>query len=243
MNAAEAGIEDYLQYLKSLRKSDVEHFLEGGQAVNFWAEYIDARIQGRPLSPMRPFTSKDCDIWVSGSTWEILKCNPAVQKGASPADGQLGILTLSEEPPRVVDLLSSVYGIDVSEYPRLMQRALDDGTVRVIDPIHLFQSKCHCLLHLPQAGRQDERHVRMMALILPEYISLLIADTEQGAIPDRDLLKEVKFLKKISTSGPCRRAMRTLQLEPRSLIPWDRLASSKSELLATYAESQSERGG
>lgn len=68
MNPAEAGVEDYLGYLKSLSEAKAEYFLEGGQAVNFWAEYIDAQIQGRPLSPMRPFTSKDCDIWVSHGT-------------------------------------------------------------------------------------------------------------------------------------------------------------------------------
>jgi hypothetical protein len=243
MNAAEAGVEAYLEYLNSLRKSGAEYFLEGGQAVNFWAEYVDSRIQGRPLSPMRPFTSKDCDIWVSAVTWDVLKRDPAVQKGSTPADGQLGILTLSEEPPRMVDVLSSVYGINVSEYPRLIQRALDDGTIRVIDPIYLFLSKCHCFLHLPQGDRQDERHVRMMAMILPEYFSLLIADAEEGAIPARDLLKEIKLLKKISSSGPCRRAMQSLEIEPQSLLPWDRLARSQSDLLAKYAESQSGKGG
>lgn len=215
------GVEAYLEYLKSLRESDAEYFLEGGQAVNFWAEYVDALGEGRPLSPMRPFTSKDCDIWVSHGTWMVLKRNPAIRKGSSPADGQLGILTLSEEPPLVVDVLQSVYGIDVSEYPRLMQRALDDGTVRVIDPVYLFLSKCHCFLHLPQDGRQDERHVRMMAMILPEYLSLLIANAEADAISERDLLKEIKLLKKISSSGPCRSALQALEIELQSLIPWD----------------------
>lgn len=242
MSSADAGVEAYLEYLGSLRQSGAEYFLEGGQAVNFWAEYVDARVQGRPLSPMRPFTSKDCDIWVSAGTWEVLKRGPSIQKGSSPADGQLGILTLSKEPPRVVDILFSVYGIDGSEYPRLLKRALDDGTVRVIDPIYLFLSKCHCFLHLPQADRQDERHVRMLAMILPEYLSLLIADAEAGAISDRDLLKEIKLLKKIGSSGPCRRALQSLEIESRSLIPWDRLARSQSELLAKYGASQSGKG-
>lgn len=238
MNPAEAGVEAYLGYLNSLRESGAEYFLEGGQAVNFWAEYVDAQIQGRPLSPMRPFTSKDCDIWVSHRTWKVLKRDPAVLEGCSPADGQLGILTLSEDPPRVVDVLSTVYGISVDEYPRLMQRALDDGSVRVIDPVFLFLSKCHCFLHLPQADRQDERHVRIMAMILPEYLTLLIAKAEASTIADRDLLKEIKLLKKISSSGPSRRAMQALGIELQSLIPWDQLARSPSELLARYAESQ-----
>lgn len=143
----------------------------------------------------------------------------------------------------MVDLLSSVYGINVDEYPRLMVRALDDGTVRVIDPVYLFLSKCHCFLHLPQADRQDGRHVRMMAMILPEYLTLLIAKAEASTISDRDLLKEIKLLKKISSSGPCHRAMQALGIESQSLIPWDRLARSQSELLAKYAASQTGEGG
>lgn len=238
MSASEAGVEAYLGYLGSLRESGAEYFLEGGQAVNFWAEYIDSLSQARPLSPMRPFTSKDCDIWVSSRTWKTLKRNPAIRPGDSPADGQLGILTLSIEPPRVVDVLSSVYGINVKEYPRLMERALDDGTVKVIDPIHLFLSKCHCLLNLPQADRQDGRHVLMMALIIPEYISLLIADVETEALSERALLKEIKLVKKIASTAISRRAIAKSGNGTVELIPWDGLASSRSELLAKYAQSQ-----
>ena len=223
-------------YLESLRKADDEYFLEGGQAVNFWAEYIDARIQCKPLNEMRPFTSKDCDIWVSFKTWQKLKKNPALKKSSSPIDGQLGILCLSDEPPRVVDMLQSVYGIEVKEYPRLLERALDDGKIRVIDPIYLFRSKCHCFMGLPQGDRQDERHVRMLALILPEYISLLIDESDRGNIPDRDLLKEIKLLKKISSSAVCRRCMESLGIACESLIPWGRIARSQSALLAKYAQ-------
>jgi hypothetical protein len=238
MSASEAGVEAYLGYLGSLRESGAEYFLEGGQAVNFWAEYIDSLSQASPLSPMRPFTSKDCDIWVSSRTWKTLKRNPAIRPGDSPADGQLGILTLSKEPPRVVDVLSSVYGIDVKEYPRLLERALDDGTVKVIDPIHLFLSKCHCLLNLPQADRQDGRHVLMMALIIPEYLSLLIADVETEALSERALLKEIKLVKKIASTAICRRAIAKVGSGTVALIPWDRLTSSRSELLAKFAQSQ-----
>jgi hypothetical protein len=197
VSAAEAGYEVYLEFLEALRASEACYFLEGGQAVNFWAEYIDGRVHGKPLSQLRPFTSKDCDIWVNSDTWEKLKRNPQLRKGSSPADGQLGILTLSKDPPRVVDVLSSVYGIAVEEYPRLYQRALDDGQMRVLDPLYLFLSKCHCLLGLPQSERQDERHVRMLALILPEYFTLLIGDVESGEVQARMLLVEIKLLKKL----------------------------------------------
>jgi len=239
MSGAKAGLEAYKDYLESLRESGEEYFLEGGQAVNYWAEFFDTRSQGTALRAMRPFTSKDCDIWVSCKTWEKLKKNPALRKSSSPVDGQLGILTLSQDPPRVVDMLQTVYGIDVNEYPRLVQRVTDDGSIRVIDPLYLFRSKCHCLLGLPQADRQDERHVRILALILPEYLTMLIDDADGGNIPDRALLKEIKLLRRIASSAVCRRCLALLGMDHDHLIPWGRLEQSRSELLVKYAQGRS----
>jgi len=103
-------------------------------------------------------------------------------------------------------------------------------------------SKCHCLLGLPQGDRQDERHVRMLALILPQYFTLLISDVESGGVEARKLLLEIKLLRKIAASGPCRRAMRKLAIDPASLIPWARLGLSNSELLSKCARSQQPAG-
>lgn len=152
MNRREAGIEAYLDFLHSLRESGETYFVEGGQAVNYWAEYIDAGNPAGPLETLRPFTSKDCDVWINHTTWERLKKSPGgrLRKGTSPSDGQLGILTLNEDPLRVVDLMSTVYGIPLRDHPRLLERVIDDGNIKVMDPIYLFRSKCHCLLGLDQ---------------------------------------------------------------------------------------------
>jgi hypothetical protein len=110
--------------------------------------------------------------------------------------------------------------------------------MRVIDPLYLFLSKCHCLLGLDQTDRQDERHVRMLALILPEYLILLIEDADTGKLDDRPLLKEIKLLRKISSTSTCRRAMQLLGIDAESLIPWARLESSHSERLVKFARRQ-----
>lgn len=140
--------------------------------------------------------------------------------GSSPADGQLGLLTLQESPLRVVDLLSGVYGIRQEDLARLCQRAPVFNGVKVLDPIYLFLSKCHCLLGLDQSGRQDERHVRMLALILPAYLSLLIDSAEAEKLTDRAILREIKLLLKILSTSACRRAIARLEIDPDSLIPW-----------------------
>ena len=69
--------------------------------------------------------------------------------------------------------MTTVYGIPSTDLPRMLKRVVDDGNIRVIDPIYLFRSKWHCLHGLDQSDRQDARHVRMLALILPEYLSFL----------------------------------------------------------------------
>ena len=161
---------------------------------------------------------------------------------------------MSQTPPRVVDFLSSVCGIRLDEQDRMCKRAPFFSGVRVIDPLFLFQSKCHCLLHLDQTDRQDARHVRMLALILPEYFSSLIdnvlsqakAETAVSAggelasegpqeFKERDVLKELKLLKKILRTHACRRALKQLEIDPNTLLPWSKMKDSGLELLAVYA--------
>ena len=239
------GYEAYLGFLESLHRSGTVFFVEGGQAVNFWAEYVDSMDPARPLDALRPFTSKDCDVWVSHGAWEQLKRAPGGKliKGTSPADGQLAVITLDQEPPLVVDLLTTVYGIPVGEHPRLLKRILDNGTIKVMDPVYLFLSKCHCLLGLDQRDRQDERHVRMLALILPEYLRHLIANADAENLTDRVILREIKFLVKILATSACRRALAQLEIEPSSLIPWNRMETCGLEAVAAFARAQRNTAG
>jgi len=235
-----SGIEGYSGFLQSLLARCPAQFLFGGQAVNFWADYFDRRGGVEQLHALRPFTSKDCDIWVSPRAWtEIQKTEGSrLIRGASPVDGQLGILTLQLAPLRIVDFMSNVYGIQQEELARLCERAPVFYGIKVIDPIYLFRSKCHCLLGLDQSDRQDARHVRMLALILPEYLSFLIEEATAERLGERDILKEIKLLKKILGTHACRNALEQLELDPHSLIPWDKMAACGLETLATFASTQ-----
>lgn len=244
MSGRDSGYEEYLDFLESLHESGDVHFMEGGQAVNFWAEYIESTSPVRSLGMFRPFTSKDCDIWVSHAAWERLKRHPGgkLRKGDSPADGQLGILTVKTDPPRVVDLMSSVYGIPHHQLPRLLERVIDNGNIKVIDPLHLFLSKCHCLLGLDQSDRQDARHVRMMTLVLPEYLTLLIDGAAAENIADRAILKEIKLLLKMLGTRACRRALAQLELDPETVIPWHRLETCGMKTVVAFAHSRRDLG-
>lgn len=235
-----SGFGDYLEFLRSLVARCPAHFLFGGQAVNFWADYFEQKASSNKLHALRPFTSKDCDIWVSPQAWKDIQNTERgrLKRSISPIEGQLGILTLQESPLRLVDLLSGVYGIKHEELARLSERAPVFNGIKVMDPIYLFRSKCHCLLGLDQSDRQDARHVRMMALVLPEYLSLLIDLIDSENLSDRALLKEIKLLRKILNTNVCRRAMKELEIDPNSLIPWIKLETCGKETLIAYALAQ-----
>lgn len=235
-----SGIEDYLEFLQSLLSRCPLQFLFGGQAVNFWADYFDRKTHSKELHALRPFTSKDCDIWVSPQAWTEIKNaeSSRLLRGVSPIDGQLGILTLQQSPLRTVDLMSGVYGIRQEELARFCERAPVFNNIKVIDPIYLFRSKCHCLLGLDQSDRQDARHVRMLALILPEYLTLLIDESDVEKIADRAILKEIKLLKKILGTHVCRRALGDLEIDAYTLIPWHKLETCGLETLAVFARTQ-----
>jgi hypothetical protein len=65
----------------------------------------------------------------------------------------------------------------------------------------------------------------MLALILPEYLSLLIAGADAEKLGPRAILREIKLLRKILRTNACRRALGQLEIAPDSLIPWSRMAS------------------
>ncbi len=44
-------------------------FLFGGQTANFWADLFARKAPSEELDALRPFNSKDCDIWVNPQAW------------------------------------------------------------------------------------------------------------------------------------------------------------------------------
>ncbi len=234
----ETRISDYATFLRDLGASKADYFLGGGQAVNFWAEFYSGRDTAADLVQFRPFTSKDCDIWVSYAAFKYIRTRTGIGKlveGTSPADGQLGILSLDTSPIVSVDLMTSIYGVPQETLPRLMERALVIGEIRVIDPIFLFQSKCYCLLGLDQIGRQDEKHARMLTLVLPAHFEGLLGEVTGGRITQRAFINELKLLKRILKLQKVRQALHNIGTHPATLFPAKQLRSCGLATVESFA--------
>lgn len=236
----DTGIDDYLGFLRELGATGNAYFLEGGQAVNFWAEYFSAKGAAAALEPHRPFASKDCDLWVSHAALLHLEGKSdlgKLVKGRSPADGQVGLFTLNGPASLRIDLLSHVYGFPQEKLPRLLDRIVEVAGIKVIDPILLFQSKCHCLVGLDQTDRQDEKHLRILCRILPEHISEALDDVRCGAATERALVNEIKLLLDVLKTHRVRRALRIVEVETATLIPWETLKTCGLKKVERFAAS------
>lgn len=133
--AAETRFSDYVPFLKDLGATGTDHFLEGGQAVNLWAEYFSAKGAGASIQAFQPFTSKDCDVWVSHAAFRSIESRTMAGrliKESSPADGQVGVFILHGDVPKSVDLMSNVYGFPQARLRRLIDRCIDVDGIRVI---------------------------------------------------------------------------------------------------------------
>lgn len=220
MNEGATKLADYLEFLVELTASGHEYFLEGGQAVNFWTEYLRSLDAKESLEPHRPFTSKGCDIWVDFLAMRHVekRAGKDFVKSQSPADGQIGILTLDQSPLLQVDLLTNVFGLFQTELAQVRKRCLVFEGLRVIDTLYLLKSKCYCLINLPQGGRQDAKHVRMLSLIAPGYMKDKLNDARAGRILERAFIKEFKLLQKVLQDKTVRRALEQLDIDPNKVL-------------------------
>lgn len=220
--AVEVG--HFLTELETIEEANEAYFLIGGQAVNVWAEvYSDHAPEVRSYAP---FTSRDCDIRVSYDLWKkIGKILPgSLAKSTSPAEGQLGIFHIKGTPAKTIDLFDGVYGLTKKEVERAQERSLLFEKIRVIDPLFLFKAKCHNLAHLPQDGRNDERHLLILATILPKHFSNLLSQVSNNPqtnneISERNFLKEIKLFLSFSKDKYVRNALKKLDIQLIDLIP------------------------
>jgi len=109
--------------------------------------------------------------------------------------------------------------------------------IRLIDPILLFKGKCHNLVHLPQYGRQDLRHVQILQIILPFHFGRLLDLCKQGSISERTLLNEIKLLTEFEKDKWVRKALGILDTSLLKILPLEDLAQSGLPKVQRFAAS------
>jgi hypothetical protein len=166
-------VEEFEAIFKAISKQTKDPVvLVGGHAVNVWAlSYVD-RI-GDELGPFQPLTSGDMDVYATRNALlalhlelggKLLLCGPREITD--------GTLILGVEPDtREIDVLRHVNGIPKITAEDTISLQICGYDVPVLFPHLLLQGKLQNALHLNQDGRQDIKHIKVLILVLREFLA------------------------------------------------------------------------
>lgn len=196
-------------------------FLVGGQAVNLWALYYFER-----TSDLSPFVSRDLDVLGDRETL----CEIARIAGVKPQffpmrppTNEVGAVIAKgiDGQPLAVDVLSHLHGITNERlcHPEYTI-GIGEGEVlvRVPGPISLLQAKIANAADLVQTGRQDNRHVRILAKLMPAYLSDIQASVAEGRLNERDMLELLEHLLSTVSSSKAQRVLNKLGICARTMF-------------------------
>ena len=179
--AALTGLEEYALVLVQRDEDGEPYTLVGGQAVNFWAKTY--RQREPRLEAFAPFLSKDLDLLATtaqgeqiarATGWEFIPPEPeAINVQGKLRQGTLEVEFLAAQGR---PLLPPEHGC------LLLSEGSPAVPVKVVSPELLLVMKVALAVTVPQDGsvsdiaaRQDVRHVRILALVVPHYFADLLA--------------------------------------------------------------------
>ncbi|MFA5056950.1 MAG: hypothetical protein WC485_02455 [Opitutaceae bacterium] len=234
-------VEDFASIFRALsRPAGDPVVLVGGHAVNVWALAYQARI-GRALRAHFPLTSADVDVYATRNGLLRLHHELGGQLQLSgPREITEGTLVIGVEPDtREIDVLRSVRGIPRVTAQDTVALEVCGYAVPVLFPHLLLQGKLANAVHLDQAGRQDVKHVAVLALVLPAFLSEVVgAATPVNEQPVLSLLQ--KTLRVVTSDDA--RAFTRAHGPLLQTVFGDAPAASALPRLAAFARRQLPRG-
>jgi hypothetical protein len=205
----------------ALLDTEVPILLVGGQAVNLWALYFKDR-----TSDLAPFVSRDADVL--GDEETLAQLGRAI--GAKPTlfpmhppSNEIGFVVSKDSAglPLLVEVLRYVNGVRNEELREtIYEFAVGEKpvTLRVPGPIVLLKAKIANVATIKQTGRQDVRHVAILARLIPAHLVDLQNAAISGRITERTLLDSVKQLVAIVRDRTAQRILLELGLEPAAFF-------------------------
>ncbi len=193
----------------------------GGQAVNLWALYYEARTKN-----LAPFVSRDVDVLGDRETLTAL----AKVIGAAPQffpfkppTNEVGVVIAHDDAgaPLLVEVLRTVHGVTNEELrDSAYAMVLGERKVRVQvpEPIALLKAKIANVADLAQNGRQDARHVVNLAQLMPAFLADIIKASAQGRMDERRAVDRLETLQGLVTGAKGKKVLAGLKIAPRDLF-------------------------
>lgn len=168
-----------VEVYRRLIDSGVPFVVVGGQAVNLWTEYFTATgvLKKSDWAKYAPLTSHDLDTLNSSSDVEQIAQKMGVERvifehkerTVAPNSGTLYVPIHGEE--LILQCLFRVTGTEPEEVRKTAIKIQWEGlSIPTMHPLLCLEGKVACLCTHPQAGRQDEKHVRLSILNLNAHL-------------------------------------------------------------------------
>ncbi len=193
--------------------------LVGGQAVNLWALYYETR-----TAALAPFVSRDVDVLGDRETLEALGKLAGTKPQffpVKPPTNEIGVVIAKDHNglPLLIEVLRYVHGVSNEELREpVYTLALGETHVQVPSPLALLQAKIANVADIAQTGRQDARHVAILAQVLPAYLEDLQTAAVEGRLEERKLIEFLERVLAVVTAKKARKVFKELQLDARSLF-------------------------
>ncbi|MBA4136607.1 MAG: hypothetical protein C0518_04750 [Opitutus sp.] len=193
----------------------------GGQAVNLWALYFEDLTRD-----LAPFVSRDADVLGDRDTLVLLG-RLAGKKPQffplRPPSNEIGVVIATDGngSPLLIEVLRYVRGASNEELSDpAYEFAIGENLVRVRvpGPIALLQAKVANLAEIQQTGRQDARHILILARILPAYLASLCESAGAKRMEERKVIDLLERLLAVVISRHGRKAWAQLQIAPKDFF-------------------------
>lgn len=222
----ETHVADFADILLPMDGSDPP-IVVGGHAVNLWSEYFLAR-DVKELLGYLPFTSKDLDLVGSlGLLNRLHETHKGKLSRSEPRSPVLGRIDVEREGGGLlrVEVLHAVKGLDAKDLARTMEVGVGQVVARVLLPHLILKAKIENSASIPQEGRNDVKHVRMMILCVRAFIREFVGYVAEGRASVRALVNVLEETLAISTSGQAINASELWGFDFSALWPVDSLMS------------------
>lgn len=207
--------------------------LVGGQAVNLWALYYREH-----TAELAPFVSRDVDVLGDRETLTALGRVAGAKPQffpVKPPTNEVGVVIAKDARgrPLLIEVLRCVHGVSNEQLREPAYTvALGEVRVQVPGPIALLQAKIANVADIAQAGRQDARHVLILAQLLPAYLRDLRRAAIAGGMTERQLIDTLERLLGVVAPAKARKVLIGLRVEPASWF--DGLGNEELPKLARF---------
>ena len=230
-------VEDFESIFRAISRQKESVILVGGHAVNVWALSYHDRL-GDLLAPFRPFTSGDMDVYATRNALMGLHDDLGGKLLLSgPREITDGTLIVGVEPDtRELDVLRSVNGLPKLDAQSAIPLEVCGHAVPVLFPHLLLQAKLENALHLDQRNRQDIKHVKIMVLVLREFLQEVVTTTT--AENEKYALQLLQKVLSILISDNAREFTRLHKIAFDSIMPVELLSRSPLRKLANFGQKE-----